>query len=146
MLVKTDQLHDTLSGPLTKKLFERAYQVFHDNAYERLSTISVSHIYNLRKGTFYQRQRHHIDRTRRSAVCIGERRKPNPNGQPGYIRINTVHQGDEDKKKGVYPINAVDEVTQFEVVCSVEKISERHLIPVLEALLETFPFVIVGFH
>jgi hypothetical protein len=48
--------------------------------------------------------------------------------------------------KGVYHINAVDEITQFEVVCTVEKISERYLIPVLEQLLDAFPFVIKGFH
>ena len=60
--------------------------------------------------------------------------------------MDTVHQGDLDGKKGVYHLNAVDEVTQFEIVCSVEKISERYLIPVLSALLEQFPFVILGFH
>ena len=36
---------------------------------------------------------------------IGERRKPQPDGQPGYIRIDTVHQGDLDGEKGVYHIN-----------------------------------------
>ena len=77
---------------------------------------------------------------------IGERRKPNANGQPGFIRIDSVHQGDQDGVKGVYHINAVDEITQFEVVCTVEKISEHYLIPVLEQLLDTFPFVIKGFH
>ena len=46
--------------------------------------------------------------------------------------IDTVHQGDQDKVKGLYHINAVDEVTQFEVVCSVEQINEAFLIPVLE--------------
>lgn len=40
----------------------------------------------------------------------------------------------------------VDEVTQFEIVVTVEKISERYLIPALEALLEAFPFVIINFH
>jgi hypothetical protein len=77
---------------------------------------------------------------------IGERRKPRPNGKPGYIRIDTVHQGDQDKQKGVYHINAVDEETQFEVVCSVEKISERYLIPALEQMLDAFPFTLLGFH
>jgi uncharacterized protein YkvS len=53
-----------------------------------------------------------------------------------------------DKQKGVYHINAVDEVTQFEfeMVGSVEKISERYLIPILTQMLENFPFVITGFH
>ena len=48
--------------------------------------------------------------------------------------------------KGVSHINAVDEVTQLEIVCSVEKISERSLIPVLADLLDQFPFLILAFH
>jgi len=48
--------------------------------------------------------------------------KPQPNGQPGSLRVDTVHQGDLDGGKGVYYINAVDEVTQFAIVCSVETI------------------------
>lgn len=146
LLVKTDTIHQQLSGSATKKLFERAYRVYGDEAYVRLSTISVAHIYNLRKSTFYQRQRRHFTKTQYTAVDIGERRKPNPNGIPGYIRIDTVHQGDQDKVKGVYHINAVDEVTQFQVVVSVERISENYLIPVLERLLEAFPFKIINFH
>ena len=146
MLAQTDEAHQTLSGPATKKLFERAYHVYGEQAYERLASISVSHLYNLRKSNGYIRQRRHFTKTQRTAVNIGVRRKPNPQGQPGYIRIDTVHQGDQDKKKGVYHINAVDEVTQFEVVCSVEKISENYLIPVLEELLKTFPFKVLNFH
>ncbi len=77
---------------------------------------------------------------------IGERRKPRPDGQPGFLRTDTVHQGDLDGVKGVYPIHAVDEVTQWQGVVSVEKISEAYLMPALEKLLEEFPFVIRGFH
>lgn len=146
LLVKTDTMHQQLSGSTTKKLFERAYHVYGEEAYIRLATISVAHIYNLRKSTFYQRQRRHFTKTQYTPVNIGERRKPNPNGKPGYIRIDTVHQGDQDKVKGVYHINAVDEVTQFQVVVSVERISENYLIPVLEQLLEAFPFKIINFH
>jgi hypothetical protein len=46
----------------------------------------------------------------------------------------------------VYHINAVDCVTQYEGVATCERISEAFLIPVLEALLQSFPFVILGFH
>jgi transposase InsO family protein len=77
---------------------------------------------------------------------IGERRKPQANGKPAYIRIDTVHQGDLDGIKGVYHINAVDEVTQYEIVVSVEKISEAYLLPVLEILLASFPFKVINFH
>lgn len=77
---------------------------------------------------------------------IGERRKPFPNGCPGYLRVDSVHQGDLDVIKGVYLINAVDEVTQFQAVFAVEHISEAYLLPVLEAMMDAFPFVIRGFH
>jgi transposase InsO family protein len=146
LLAQVDELHGTLSGYATKKLCERAYIVFEQKAYQRLAFISVAHIYNLRHSTAYKRQRWQYEKTKPKPSEIGIRRKPMPNGEPGYIRIDTVHQGDLDKQKGVYHINAVDEVTQFEVVCSVEKISEHYLIPVLEAILNTFPFLIKGFH
>jgi len=146
LLAKTDEQHETPCGHAIKKICERAYHVFGETEYERLAAISVSHVYNLRASTGYQRQRRHFEKTNPRQVSIGERRKPQPNGQPGYIRIDTVHQGDLDKHKGVYHINAVDEMTQFEVVCSVEKISEAFLIPVLEQMLDAFPFKIQGFH
>jgi transposase InsO family protein len=40
----------------------------------------------------------------------------------------------------------VDEVTQWEIVASAEKISEAYLAPVLENMLVQFPFIIRGFH
>jgi len=146
LLAKTDELHDTPCGHAVKKLCERAHDQFDDKAYQRLSKISVSHLYNLRDSERYKRKRRTFTKTQSRQVPIGERRKPYPEGKPGYIRIDTVHQGDQDKIKGVYHVNAVDEVTQFEIVCSVEKISEQHLIPALEQMLASFPFTILGFH
>jgi len=146
LLAKMDQRYDGPCGHTLKKLCERAYRVFNEEPFVRLSTISVSHLYNLRKTKTYRLTRQHFHKTRAKASAIGERRKPRPNGQPGYIRIDTVHQGDLDKQKGVYHINAVDEETQFEVVASVPKISEQYLIPILEQMLETFPFKIISFH
>ncbi|MEY2343294.1 hypothetical protein AB4090_14485 [Acidithiobacillus sp. IBUN Pt1247-S3] len=135
-LVELDALHDTLSGPATRKLCERAYRVFHDARYERLATISHGHLYNLRHSQGYQRQRGRVDKTRPVQVAIGERRKPHPGGRPGFLRVDSVHQGDLDGIKGLYHINLVDEVTQFQFVGSVERISERFLLPVLEALID----------
>jgi len=146
LLAKLDELHETLSGQATKKLCERAWRLFDLPAYQRLSGISVSHLYNLRHSSTYQRARRKFEKTRSKNSPIGERRKPQPDGQPGYIRVDTVHQGDQDGVKGLYHINAVDEITQFDIVCAVEKISERYLIPVLEQLLGQFPFIIVSFH
>jgi len=113
---------------------------------KQTTKISVAHLYNLRRSNGYQNQRRTFEKTKSKKSDIGKRKKPFSNGKPGYIRIDTVHQGDQDKQKGVYHINAVDEVTQVEVVCSVEKISEQFLIPVLETLLDYFPFKIIGFH
>ena len=146
LLASTDALHGQLCGAATKKICERMHAVFGDARYERLAGISVSHLYNLRRSQGYQRQRRHFDTTTSTQVQIGERRKPAPQGKPGYLRVDTVHQGDLDGIKGVYHINAVDEVTQYECVFSVERISERFLEPVLKALLKSFPFVIHGFH
>jgi len=85
-------------------------------------------------------------KTRPTPVSIGERRKPEPGGRPGYLRVDTVHQGDLDGVKGVYHINAVDEVTQWQIVGAVQHISEAWLEPLLLSMLEQFPFRILGFH
>jgi hypothetical protein len=94
----------------------------------------------------YKKHRQVFTKTQSRKVNIGERRKPEPNGQSGYIRIDSVHQGDLDKQKGAYHINAVDEVTQFEMVGSVEKINGAYLIPILAQILDSFPFLIRGLH
>ena len=54
----------------------------------------------------------HHTKTRARGVSIGERRKPDSRGQPGYLRVDTVHQGDTETQRGLYHINAVDTVTQ----------------------------------
>ena len=146
LLAHTDTLHGTLSGLATKKLMERAYDVFGDARYERLAIVSVAHLYNLRQRAGYLRHRQVWTKTRPVTIAIGERRAPAPNNQPGYLRVDSVHQGDLDGAKGVYHINTVDCVTQYEGVATCERISEAFLIPVLEALLQSFPFVIKGFH
>jgi transposase InsO family protein len=146
LLAQTDSLHDTLSGPATKVLLIRAARMFGDSRYARLSQISVSHLYNLRATEPYRKQRLVWRRTRPAPLAIGIRKAPAPQGVPGYIRIDTVHQGDRDGLKGVYHINAVDIVTQWELVASVEHLSEAYLLPVIGLLLNGFPFVIRGFH
>ena len=146
LLAQTDRLHDTLSGPATKVLFIRALTLFGDIRFANLVDLSVSHLYNLRASAPYQKLRVSYKGTRPSPVAIGVRKAPNPQGLPGYIRIDTVHQGDHDGVKGVYHINAVDIVTQWELAACVEHISEAYLLPVIELLLAGFPFVIRGFH
>jgi len=146
LLASVDEAHETLSGPATKRILEREFEEFGQDDYERLAQISVAHIYNLRQSSTYRRRRIHYQKTRSTPVSIGERRRPRPAGKPGYLRVDTVHQGDRDGVKGVYYINAVDEVTQWQVVGATPQISEAWLIPVLDAMLEQFPFVLRGFH
>ncbi len=148
LLASVDEAHETLSGPATRRILEREFLVYGRGEYARLAAISVAHLYNLRHSRRYRERLLNYTRTRPAAVAIGERRKPQPQGQPGFLRLDTVHQGDQpgDGAKGVYHINAVDEVTQWQVAASTPRISEACLEPVLENMLRQFPFRIQGFH
>ncbi len=146
LLAEVDRAHGRLSGPATRRILQRAYEQFREQQYERLAKISVAHLYNLRASARYRNQAAVFEPTQSTAAAIGQRRKPDPQGRPGYVRVDTVHQGDSAGAKGVYHINAVDAVTQWQVVGCAEKISEAYLVPVLEAVLAQFPFPIRGFH
>jgi transposase InsO family protein len=146
LLASVDEAHETLSGPATRRILEREYRQYGKQEYARLASISVSHIYNLRRERGYRQRRLNYVKTKPTGVTIAERRPPNPQGQPGYLRVDTVHQGDQNGTKGVFHINAVDEVTQWQIVAATERISEAWLQPVLRTMLEQFPFRILGFH
>ena len=146
LLAYVDRAHGNLSGPATRRILEREYSEYGQAAYQRLAGISVAHLYRVRSTEAYRKRNISYQPTRPTPVPIGERRKPRPQGSPGYLRIDTVHQGDQDGCKGLYHINAVDEVTQWEIVAATPQISELWLLPVLEAILQQFPFVIRGFH
>ena len=146
LLARTDELHGWLSGPATKKIMEREHEVYGHSEFGNISLISVAHLYNLRRSNTYRNIARRFTKTKPVVSRIGERAKPDPKGQPGYIRIDTVHQGDLNGEKGVYHINAVDEITQWEIIASVERISEAYLVLVLESMLAGFPFITRGFH
>jgi hypothetical protein len=146
LLIEVDRAHQRLSGPATRRILEREWQVFGKQPYARLAEISVAHRYNLRRSAGYRQRAAEFTQTRPSPITIGERRKPDPQDRPGYLRVDTVHQGDWEGEKGVYHINAVDAVTQWEILGCVPRISEQYLLPVLEAMLHQFPFRMLGFH
>jgi transposase InsO family protein len=146
LLAAVDEAHESLSGPATRRILEREYRTYDKPEYERLASISVAHLYNLRQHQRYRERRLNYTKTKSTAISIGERRPPDPQGQPGYLRLDTVHQGDQASDKGVYHINAVDQVTQWQIVAATPRISEAWLEPVLEAMLRQFPFRILGFH
>ena len=147
LLAHVDEAHNVLAGPATRKILEREYVVYGKPGYERLAGISVSHIYNLRKTYLYRQHAAVFTKTYGPKSTLGIRRKPEPNGKPGYERIDSAHQGDgPNREKGVYHINFVDEVTQWEFVACVPTIGDRDMLPILEAILGLYPFVIIEFH
>ena len=133
LLAATDELHGSLSGPATLALLKRAWELFGDACYERLAELSNGHLHNLRRSQPYVLRMGRKDPARPSPVAIGELRKPRPQGLPGWVRVDSVHQGAPDKVKGVYHINVVDEVTQYQLSGSVERFSEHFLLPVMGA-------------
>jgi hypothetical protein len=146
LLAEVDRAHERLSGPATQRILKREHEEYGKAEFARLAGISVSHIYNLRASPRYRRQATTFQPTRPSAISIGERRRPEPQGRPGFLRADTVHQGDWEGVKGVYHSNAVDTVTQWQVVGCTGRINAENLKPVLEAMLHQFPFPILGFH
>jgi transposase InsO family protein len=146
LLVEMDKANEDVCGPAIVHLLSRAFTVYGDQRYERLSELSASHLYNLRKSTPYQAQRTTFTKTRPVCNPIGVRRAPRPNGRAGYVRIDSVHQGDLDGIKGVYHITCVDELSQWQVQACVQGLSEAFLLPVLALVLHQFPFEILGFH
>ena len=141
-----DKEHEVLSGKATKRILTREYEVFGKQEFRKLANISVSHIYNLRHGKTYERMGQLFEKTKPHNVPIGKRQKPRPNGKPGYLRVDTVHQGDLDRKKGIYWINIVDEVTQLEFVFCTVGISQKYMKPILKALMKLCPIKIINFH
>jgi len=146
LLVQMDRANVDVCGPAVVHLLQRAYHVYADTRYERLANLSASHLYNLRKSAGYQTLRVSFTKTRPVCNPIGVRKAPRPNGRAGWVRIDSVHQGDLDGIKGVYHITCVDSVSQWQVQACVEGISEAFLLPVLEMVIAQFPFEINGFH
>lgn len=148
LLIETDYIHEHLSGEATKEILKREYEKFKKIEYANISRISVSYIYHIRKNNrrYNSSKAKYYSRTKPVNANIGERRKPCPGGKPGFVRVDTVHQGDFNGKKGIYHINIVDEVTQYEMIFSTAVISEKYLEPVLKEMLRVFPFRVYEFH
>jgi hypothetical protein len=98
-LAETDILHDTLSGRATKQLMQRVLLVFGDNPHcaagVDLGGASTCGRRRLPDAQVHKAQgaphRHRDWRTP----------SPPPDGRPGYLRIDSVHQGDEDGGRGL---------------------------------------------
>ena len=145
LLARVDNATGRLSGNLIAQFCKNQFQSG-DRRFSRLQSISSATVYRLRGTARYRECAMVIGKTKSVDRPIGERRKPEPGGIPGFIRVDTVHQGDLGKEKGVYHINLVDEVVQWEVIVAVEEIRETLLEIVLEQAICLFPFLIRNFH
>ncbi|MDP2629941.1 MAG: integrase [Candidatus Uhrbacteria bacterium] len=146
LLAEADNAYRRMSGDAMRAVFRDEYLLYGKKDYERLAKISHGHFYRLRDSDAYREKALTVGRTVSVSKVIGIRKKPRPNGKPGYIRADTVHQGDLEGVKGVYHINLVDEVTQWEILVCVDSITEGSMAYVLAEALRFFPFVIMGFH
>ncbi len=146
LLAEADNAYRRMSGDAMRKTFKDEFELYGKSDYERLSKISHGHFYRLRSSDTYKEISITVGRTISVNRAIGIRKKPQPDGKPGYIRADTVHQGDLDGVKGVYHINLVDEVTQWEILICVDSIGEKSMAFVLHEALEFFPFKIINFH
>jgi len=146
LLAEADNAYRRMSGDAMRKTFKDEFELYGKLEYERLSKISHGHFYRLRNSDTYKENSITVGRTVSVNRAIGIRKKPQPGGKPGYIRADTVHQGDLEGIKGVYHINLVDEVTQWEILICTDSIGEKSMAFVLHEALEFFPFKIVGFH
>ena len=106
LLIKTDVAHKTPNGKAVREILKREFFVFGKTMYQTIANISVSHIYNLRKNNqqYLTSEAIKYSKTNPVKTNIGERQKPLPYGKPSFIRVDSVHQGDLDGEKGVYPL------------------------------------------
>src|SRR5438105_5197295 len=108
LVAETDRLHQRLSGPATRCLFERAWKQFGDIKFERLAQISVSHLYNLRRhypqahavGTYSQR-------ARRVGAQILHRAFQSLPELPPAVWLRHRHRGCAGKRQRVYKTRAL---------------------------------------
>ena len=140
LLAAVDAAHEGLSGPAVRHILWREYTVYNKAAYQRLASISASHIAADRGLSSTPRPSHQDPQPWGEHRRAAQARPARPTR-----RVDTVHQGDTPTRPGLYHINAVDTLTQWQVVGCCETISEAHLIPVLEAILHQFPFRMLSF-
>jgi len=97
---KGNEAFGQMSGLATRVVLRRQFELFGDSRFERLAGISNGHIYNLRSGSTYRGQRAVWTRTRAATVSIGLRQAPEAGGRPGFVPVDTVHQGTATVSRG----------------------------------------------
>ena len=128
LLAEVDEKLGGVCGPSTRRVMQRQYELFGDRRFERLAGLSNSHLYRVRHSTTYRRRRNPT--TKPTQVSIGERRKPHPQGRPGFLP-----GGLGAPRRPRWPQGVVRSQPHVDAVRvrAVEAISERFVVPALEA-------------
>jgi len=100
LLARTDELHDYLSGPATKKIMEGEWAVYRPLEFGNISRISVAHLYNLRRSLLYRNITKRYTKTKPAVVKIGERTRLNPGGSPVILKLTLF--------TSFFPVSVVD--------------------------------------
>ena len=145
LLFETRRVHNFISGNAIRKILQDEYEIYKHTEYKNIKDISVSYMYTL-FGKMHDRQSHRFFGTKPKNSAIGIRAPLTYDGGAGHLNVDTVHQGDRNSEKGIYHINIVDSLTQWELIASLDVIAESSLAPVWEKLLDEFPFIILEFH
>lgn len=147
LVAKTALVHNRPNGPALKTLLQRADEIYGDTRFKVVKNISVAYLYVVMHTVAFKKIAGEFEKTKPTVERnIGERRAPQPNGRPGYLRVDSVHQGDQNGVKGLYHIDLVDEVTQWQVVIAVPEINQRYMAQALEQLFNLVPFTIKEIH
>src|ERR1039458_6361344 len=92
LLALVDEAHESLSGPAPRRILQREFRQYGKPEFQRLAGISNGHLYNLRRTPRYRQRLQNYHKTRPTPVAIGERRRPDPAGRPGYLRLDTYRR------------------------------------------------------
>ena len=71
-----------------RKILEREFHEYGYARYQRPARLSVAQMYRLRKSSTYRKRHLTYQPTKPTQVAIGERRQPDPQGRPGYLRVH----------------------------------------------------------
>ncbi|MBU4210138.1 integrase [Patescibacteria group bacterium] len=138
LLEKTDELHCRLSEKATKEILRREVELFGKEKYQKIAQVSHAHVSNLRHHSVYRNA--WVNHTKARQIQIGITMPPENHGKPGSIKVDAVHQRD------IYHINSVDEITQWEIVICVPRITDAYMEPALKEMIDQYPFTIFNFH
>ena len=94
-------------GAATDRVLHRQPDLFGDARFLRLGSVWVAHRYNWRNNACCRNERVIVTQTRPTkAVHIGVHKAPKPDRRPGFIGIDSGHQGELDGSTNPYPFGA----------------------------------------